>query len=240
MSQSRNRRRREQRGQSMVETAIVMPLFVFLLLGIIQLALMHQARSMTKYAAFRAARTGSLNNGNHNKMEREAFEVVKPLLELRNRDNMRHIRVQVCSPSRQMLQQARNAQALPNASNTNDNFSFDYPLPPSQTNLEARILAVQVTFYYPMIIPFANSIIHTIYNGQRTTSDVLRMGRDTATAIETRARNTSDADRASMANLAPFVVPIRANYALPIQSDLPLNAPHFPENINNNPVCERL
>ncbi len=37
----------------MVETAIVMPLFVFIMLGTLQLGLMHQAHAMTKYAAYK-------------------------------------------------------------------------------------------------------------------------------------------------------------------------------------------
>lgn len=47
-------------GQVEVETAIVLPLVIFLLLGLIQLGLLHQAGIMAKYAAYRAVRTGAL------------------------------------------------------------------------------------------------------------------------------------------------------------------------------------
>ena len=39
-------------GQAFVETAITMPLFVFVILGTLQLGLMHQAHALTKYAAY--------------------------------------------------------------------------------------------------------------------------------------------------------------------------------------------
>ena len=38
-------------GQAMVESAIILPMYVFLMLGLLQLGLMHQAQTLTKYAA---------------------------------------------------------------------------------------------------------------------------------------------------------------------------------------------
>ena len=52
--------RGNQSGQVEVETAIVLPLAVFLLLGLLQLGLLHQARIIAEYSAYRAVRTGSL------------------------------------------------------------------------------------------------------------------------------------------------------------------------------------
>lgn len=64
----------------MVETAITMPLFVFLILGTIQLALMHQARLLTKYAAYKAVRAGSLSYGRVAEMEAAALNVLLPMV----------------------------------------------------------------------------------------------------------------------------------------------------------------
>ncbi|MHB1571948.1 MAG: TadE/TadG family type IV pilus assembly protein [Solirubrobacteraceae bacterium] len=44
-----------------METALIMPFSVFMILGILQLSLMQQARLLTEYAAYRAVRAGSLN-----------------------------------------------------------------------------------------------------------------------------------------------------------------------------------
>ena len=48
-----------QRGQSMVEFCIVVPLFLFLLLLILQMVLIYRAKSTLDYATFQAARTGA-------------------------------------------------------------------------------------------------------------------------------------------------------------------------------------
>ncbi len=56
----RRRTARGERGQVGVETAIVMPMTIFLILGILQLSMMQQARLLTEYAAYRAVRAGAL------------------------------------------------------------------------------------------------------------------------------------------------------------------------------------
>lgn len=67
-------------GQAAVEAALVVPMMVFLVLGIIQLAMMHQARMMTEYAAYRAARAGIVNHGHCGKMYKSALLSVVPTL----------------------------------------------------------------------------------------------------------------------------------------------------------------
>ncbi len=71
---------RSQSGQALVETAITMPLFVFLMLGLLQLSLMNQARYMAKYAAYKAARAGSIHNASRQKMENAALGVLMPFV----------------------------------------------------------------------------------------------------------------------------------------------------------------
>ena len=73
------RARRTQSGQVIVETALVMPLFVFIVLGLIQLGLMNQARLLTKYAAYKAVRAGALHSANTPMMEMAALSVVAPM-----------------------------------------------------------------------------------------------------------------------------------------------------------------
>ena len=65
-------------GQAAVETAIMLPLWIFTLLGILQLSLMHQARILTEYAAFQAARAGIVWNGDPEKMQDAAIFVLAP------------------------------------------------------------------------------------------------------------------------------------------------------------------
>jgi outer membrane protein OmpA-like peptidoglycan-associated protein/uncharacterized membrane protein YgcG len=51
-----------QRGASLVEAVVVLPLFLFLVLAVVQAALVFYARSNANYAAFEAARAGSVQH----------------------------------------------------------------------------------------------------------------------------------------------------------------------------------
>ncbi len=79
MTMLRRMRAAGKRGQVAVETAIVMPLFTFTILGILQLTLMHQAQVLTKYAAYKAVRAGSINRGKVSTMENAALAVLVPV-----------------------------------------------------------------------------------------------------------------------------------------------------------------
>ncbi len=79
-------RGRGPRGQIAVETAIVMPLFLFIILGLLQLGLMHQAHLMTKYASYKATRAGSLSRGDKEVMRHAALAVLLPMTTGEGRD----------------------------------------------------------------------------------------------------------------------------------------------------------
>ncbi|ATB34514.1 TadE/TadG family type IV pilus assembly protein [Melittangium boletus] len=72
--------RSRQSGQAAVESALVLPLMVFLGLGLIQLTMMQQAKLMTEYAAFAAARTGIVWNGNNERMHDAAIVALLPTM----------------------------------------------------------------------------------------------------------------------------------------------------------------
>ncbi|MBM7114213.1 pilus assembly protein [Archangium primigenium] len=76
----RGRSRRRQSGQVAVETALIIPLYVFLILGILQLGLIAQARVMAKYAAYRAVRVGAMHNASPKAMEAAAVFHLMPVL----------------------------------------------------------------------------------------------------------------------------------------------------------------
>ncbi|ATB29462.1 hypothetical protein MEBOL_002912 [Melittangium boletus DSM 14713] len=67
-------------GQVAVETALIIPLYVFLILGILQLGLIAQARVMAKYAAYRAVRVGAMHNASVKAMEAAALFHLMPVL----------------------------------------------------------------------------------------------------------------------------------------------------------------
>lgn len=67
-------------GQATIESALVLPLMVALVLGLLQLALIEQARLMTEYAAFQAARAGIVWNGNSERMHDAALLALLPTM----------------------------------------------------------------------------------------------------------------------------------------------------------------
>lgn len=71
---------RAESGQAAVEAAIVLPLQIFLMLGIIQLTMMQHAKIMTEYAAFQAARAGIVWNGNNERMHDAAILALTPTM----------------------------------------------------------------------------------------------------------------------------------------------------------------
>jgi hypothetical protein len=73
------KRTRGERGQVLVEAAIVMPVMVFVVLGALQLALLQHARVMTEYAAYNAARAGIVHNADWNMMRNAATWSVLPI-----------------------------------------------------------------------------------------------------------------------------------------------------------------
>jgi hypothetical protein len=74
------RRKMGQGGQSAVETALVMPMNVFIILAIIQNGLIAQARIMAKYAAYRAVRVGVMNNARVDMMTNAALVTLLPVM----------------------------------------------------------------------------------------------------------------------------------------------------------------
>jgi hypothetical protein len=67
-------------GQAAVETAIVMPLQLFTLLGGLQLIMMFQARLVAEHAAYRAARAASLYRADCRKTVNAALTGLLPLM----------------------------------------------------------------------------------------------------------------------------------------------------------------
>lgn len=240
---------RNDAGQAAVEAAIVMPLFVFLLLGTLQLALAHQARLMTKYAAYRAVRAGSLYNGRVDKMESAALSVLLPMIShegfsktfkpidgparfaqkyLMNKMNKmpedgmtKDVEVVICNPTTDMLTGA-----------VGNEIDFDDPKLASGGDWKASEktkLAVQVTFNYRMPIPFANAVISAIYRAKQIPY-ALRMGKDDGKNdnLDRMGKAVgSTLDLLAMQNA--YVLPIRASYAMRMQSNLFVKAAPFPK-----------
>lgn len=71
-------RARDESGGVLAEAAIVLPLALFFLLALLQLALAQEARLLLEYAAYRAARTGALWNADRERMAASARLILGP------------------------------------------------------------------------------------------------------------------------------------------------------------------
>ncbi len=67
------------RGVAALETAIALPVFIALALGLVQLTLLAHAKLMVEYAAFSAARAGIVWNGNNERMRDAALLALLPM-----------------------------------------------------------------------------------------------------------------------------------------------------------------
>lgn len=69
---------RRESGQAAVEAALTLPLMLFMILGTLQLFMMLQGRVMAEHAAYKAARTGSVQFGNCQAMTHAAIAALLP------------------------------------------------------------------------------------------------------------------------------------------------------------------
>jgi hypothetical protein len=70
--------RRGSEGQAAVESALTIPMMVFTMLGIVQLTVAYHARALAEYAAFKAARSGSVYRVDCKHMNHAALVALAP------------------------------------------------------------------------------------------------------------------------------------------------------------------
>ncbi|MFY0579495.1 pilus assembly protein [Cystobacter fuscus] len=180
-------------GQAAVEAALIIPMMVFMVLGIIQLGMMYQARLMTEYAAYRSARAGIVNHGHCELMRNAAYFAVLPTLGPRPSgesgrvdDLERAIAAYkeyavkgTTDPALfhkgSSLEKVRVEVLNPKRSQIAGLFStygdammsqeIDYDDVRDDTIVRANLLTVRITYFYEMRIPFANWLIHGWFMG---------------------------------------------------------------------------
>ncbi len=166
--------RRHQSGQSLVEFCIVVPAFLFLILVTFQLVLIYRAKSTLDYAAFQAARAGSVNGADHGKMRSALAAGMTPLLatspdvagvtraRVKAEAEVRAFAdIDVISPTRAAFNEHRERQYDGRYALPNDSLAFrDARIGGSGVNVQdANILKIKVTYQFPLIVPFADRVI---------------------------------------------------------------------------------
>ena len=227
-----------------------MPLFVFVLLGTLQLGLMHQAQALTTYAAYRAVRAGSLSHAEHDVMRRAASAALLPMMSSQEDGKekvwtvtgatdyatkvqllrarwllmpIKPVEVRICGPTLTGVGTTTGINA--SARRPANVVQFDAPLNIDQANWRASDrtkLRVEVTFNYRMPIPFANMMLYQIVRGQEDAELLLvtRTGEQDPLRERFRRRETRLLHDAMAAAGQGYTLPIRATYAMRMMSDL--------------------
>jgi len=177
---------RGQAGQSMAELLVILPAMLLLIFGTIQFALIFHAKITLNYAAFEAARAGSLNNARFSAIKEGFARGLAPLYSYfepddarrdadaplnqvgafqRARDRvwqefdspLRLIRIERLSPS-----EADFSDFAPDESIPNDNLMYRSSLPGSNAKRsiqDANLLHLRITYWYPLYVPIINRLI---------------------------------------------------------------------------------
>jgi hypothetical protein len=154
----------------------------FLTLGIIQLTLVQQARIMTEYAAFCAARAGVVFNGDPDAMKQAALVALAPTIgrseslaalqntltvgigvEKTQRANaaVPIVQIETLRPLKSDIQ----TWGTPTKSNELD---FDDIRPGAAA---VNILQIRVHYYFNMKVPFINEMLQSIFFAQKAVAD---------------------------------------------------------------------
>ena len=160
--------RDDQSGQAAVESALTLPLTVFIILGTLQFFLLLQARTLTEYAAFLAVRTGSVKHGDCEAMTHAAIAALLPTFSRTSsaatlgsafrshRDNQ--YQPGTDSGHSGAIVWIVRERPLQGEIRANEEETFDdparYAQPDDVMRLEARLI-----FWYPMRVPFANWVL---------------------------------------------------------------------------------
>ncbi len=181
-------------GQSIVEFLIVFPLLVMLVFGIIQFALMYQARATLNHATMLAARAGAIHNGNKVEMRRALAKGLTPLFAsepsmqgydaafhraIAETDQFANLAdVKVLNPTKATLVDfgrsrldGAGGRELPS-----DTLSYRSTTPGTNSRIsvqDANLLHLRVRYCYRLIVPLMDRVIYAGANALGPSSPAL-------------------------------------------------------------------
>lgn len=184
-----NRLRRNETGAALAETAITIMTFLIVILGIIQVTLVINAKFMVNYAAYHAARAGIVHNGDKAHMKVAAAAALAPLFtgapsltslavgygRARAEMALSLIDVEIVSPAAGRFSKNYRKRFFPELQRYGDT-------PVDGAFLNDNLLTVRVTYYYPLKIPLINQILRPFIKRAKITSTYrMRMQSDAIT-----------------------------------------------------------
>lgn len=193
--------RRSETGAALAETAITIMTFLIIILGLIQISLVINAKLLVNYAAYCAARAGIVHNGEQARMENAAALALSPLftgspsfagvaqgygraqLELiKGNLPFMGMRVEILSPGPERFREDYKKRFFPELQRYGET-------PKDPKFLDDNLLVVRVIYFYPLRIPVINTLLSPFFKNVKLTS-VHRM-RMQSDAFTQRERSTS-------------------------------------------------
>jgi hypothetical protein len=223
-------------GQAAVETALILPLQLFTLLGALQMGLAYQARLVNEYAAYKTARAASLYRVECQQMKDAALMALLPTVSRLGRatggGNARVANRFVKAAQVLMAANNRPPNNPEGASTplvhidwrlTDARPEFDEQLDPGEAPMKVH---VRLAYFFEYRIPFANWVL-TRFWLQTQTGLQLYSGIDPIMAVhQNRAQAvqpTVDAELVGIAQRAIvnkyFTIPIVSTFSLRMMSD---------------------
>jgi len=231
------RLRGRERGQAMVETALTLPMLVFAMLGIVQLTAAYHARILAEYAAFKAARAGSVYRAECDFMRKAAAVALVPSImepsdairgespKLRTGSNYQQIFMKTASYAEANKSPKGWPIVWAEYALENENMDFDKQLEPGDEPMRLR---VRIAYFYEMRIPFANWVMTRFWVagqvggnwGQTDGSDstIMVQKANTVPAKKTVDDQLIDQVRGAMA-MGEYLTPIVATWSMRMVSD---------------------
>jgi len=155
--------RRRETGAAAAETAITIMTFLIVILGIIQLTLMINARLLVNYAAYCAVRAGIVHNGDQHRMEQAAAVALTPLFSASS--NLGNLGVGYSKAQLLLALGLLKVEKLSPNGNPAQRFFPEFtrygdtPQGSDAAKLNANLLTVKVTFYFALEIPLVNTML---------------------------------------------------------------------------------
>lgn len=188
--------RRHETGAALAETAITIMTFLIIILGIIQISLVLNAKLLVNYAAYCAARAGIVHNGEQAQMENAAALALSPLFIPPGGANLAGVaqgygraqlellkgnlpfmgmRVEILSPGPERFREDYKKRFFPELQRYGETTT-------DEKFLDDNLLVVQVTYYYPLRIPLINNLLSPfLHNVKLTSVHRMRMQSDAFT-----------------------------------------------------------
>ncbi|AOY91697.1 pilus assembly protein TadE [Cupriavidus sp. USMAA2-4] len=172
-----------QHGQAAVEFIVIAPLLLFFCLGILQFALLYQAKATLDYATLQAAREGAVNHGSLESMRIGLARGLAPLyaraadadgsqaaFDKARADVRAHSVITLVSPTPAMLRDFGQPVGYDGKTFTeiaNDTLYYRNTRAGRESGVniqDANLLKIRALYCYDMYVPLANKVFYYVAN----------------------------------------------------------------------------